>query len=119
MRAGKGVVLEISRVTNPSHSGSRGVTFVMMPQRAYVDFPTVTVRMFRGILKYSTDRARANELGGTMQTSRSYSTKDFGSKALGSSVESRGLAERRSCRNWTSVPYIGDIRPRGRPSNSS
>ena len=43
MRAGRGVVLEISSVTNPSHSGSKGVTFVMMPQRAYVDLPTVTV----------------------------------------------------------------------------
>jgi len=27
-------VLEISMVTWPSHSGSRGVTFTMMPQRA-------------------------------------------------------------------------------------
>ena len=34
MRAGSGVVLENSRVTWPSHSGSSGVTLTMMPQRA-------------------------------------------------------------------------------------
>ena len=34
MRAGSGVVLLISMVTCPSHSGSSGVTFTMMPQRA-------------------------------------------------------------------------------------
>ena len=34
MRAGRGVVLENSSVTWPSHSGSSGVTFTMMPQRA-------------------------------------------------------------------------------------
>src|SRR5512138_2764083 len=43
--------------------------------------------MFRGIRKYSTDRARANELGGTMHTSPSYSTNDLGSNALGSTIE--------------------------------
>jgi len=32
--AGKGVVFEISRVTKPSHSGSKGVTLTIMPQRA-------------------------------------------------------------------------------------
>ena len=32
--AGSGVVLLISIVTWPSHSGSSGVTFTMMPQRA-------------------------------------------------------------------------------------
>src|SRR3954447_25900417 len=93
MRAGKGVVLEISRVTYPSHSGSNGVTFVMMPQRAYVDLPTVTVRMFRGIRKYSTDRASAKELGGTMHTSPSNSTNDLGSKDLGSTIELRTLVK--------------------------
>src|SRR5579885_3334051 len=87
MRAGRGVVFEISSVTKPSHSGSNGVTFVMMPHRAYVDLPTVTVRTFRGIRKYSTDRASANEFGGTMQTSPSYSTNDFGSNAFGSTIE--------------------------------
>ncbi len=42
----------------------------------------------RGILKYSTVRASANEFGGTMQTSAFRSTNDFGSKSFGSmSVE--------------------------------
>ena len=31
--AGKGLVLENSRVTCPSHYGSSGVTLTMMPQR--------------------------------------------------------------------------------------
>src|SRR5205814_9519129 len=56
----------------------------MMPQRAYVLLPTQIVRTLRGIRKYSTERARANELGGTMHTSPVNSTKDFGSKRLGS-----------------------------------
>src|SRR6266536_2532399 len=84
MRAGSGVVFEISSVTVPSHSGSNGVTFTMIPQRAYVDLPRQTVRMSRGIRKYSTVRARANELGGTMQTSALTSTKQLGSKFFGS-----------------------------------
>src|SRR5437763_4008221 len=84
MRAGSGVVFEISRVTNPSHSGSKGVTLTMMPQRAYVLLPTQMVNTLRGILKYSTDRARANEFGGTMQTSVCTVTNDFSSKRLGS-----------------------------------
>src|SRR5689334_21057804 len=98
MRAGSGVVLEISSVTKPSHSGSNGVTFVMMPHRAYVDLPTVTVSTLRGIRKYSTDRARANEFGGTMQTSPSYSTNDVGSKALGSTIELITLVKVRNSR---------------------
>src|SRR6185503_1087592 len=87
MRAGRGVVLEISSVTNPSHSGSNGVTFVMIPQRAYVDLPTVIVTTSRGMRKYSTERASAKELGGTMHTSPSNSTNDFGSNRLGSTTE--------------------------------
>src|SRR6266850_6607804 len=86
MRAGSGVVFEISRVTKPSHSGSSGVTFVMMPQRAYVDFPTQMVIVRRGIRRYSTLRPNANELGGTMQTGPLKSTKDFGSNCLGSTI---------------------------------
>src|SRR6202451_472776 len=86
MRAGSGVVFEISSVTKPSHSGSNGVTFTMMPQRAYVLLPTQMVRISRGILKYSTERARANELGGTMQISVRMVTKDFSSKCLGSTL---------------------------------
>src|SRR4051812_8419864 len=84
MRAGSGVVLEISRVTVPSHSGSNGVTLTMIPHRAYVDFPRQTVRTSRGMRKYSIDRARANELGGTMQTSVLTSTNERGSKCFGS-----------------------------------
>src|SRR5688572_28194559 len=96
MRAGRGVVFEISNVTYPSHSGSNGVTFVMIPQRAYVDFPTVIVTTSRGIRKYSTDRASANELGGTMQTSPSNSTNDFGSKCFGSTTELRTFVKMRN-----------------------
>src|SRR5580704_3288725 len=87
MRAGSGVVLLISRVTKPSQSGSNGVTFTMIPQRAYVDFPTQIVRQFRGIRKYSTERASANEFGGTMHTSPLNSTNDFGSKCFGSTID--------------------------------
>src|ERR1700754_2085852 len=86
MRAGSGVVLEISSVTKPSHSGSKGVTLTIIPQRAYVDFPTQIVRQSRGILKYSTERASANEFGGTMATSVRTVTKDFSSKCLGSTI---------------------------------
>ena len=58
----------------------------MSPHRAYVLFPRQTVSTFRGIRKYSTVRASANEFGGTMQTSPSKSTKFFGSKFLGSTM---------------------------------
>src|SRR4029077_16156404 len=84
MRAGRGVVFEISSVTKPSHSGSNGVALVMMPHREWVLLPTHTVRPFRGIRKYSTERASAKEFGGTMQTSPANSTNDFGSNRLGS-----------------------------------
>src|ERR1700678_1441860 len=87
MRAGSGVVLLISSVTKPSHSGSKGVTFTIIPHRAYVDFPTQIVKQFRGIRKYSTERASAKEFGGTMQTAPLNSTKDFGSKFFGSTME--------------------------------
>src|SRR5579884_1261924 len=85
-RAGKGVVFEISSVTKPSHSGSKGVTFTMIPQRAYVDLPTQIVKTLRGILKYSTDRASAKELGGTRIESARMVTNDFSSNALGSTI---------------------------------
>src|SRR6476620_8381169 len=75
MRAGNGVVLLNSKVTCPSHSGSSGVTFTMMPQRAYVDFPKQMVRTLRGMRKYSTVRASAKEFGGIIQTSAVTSTK--------------------------------------------
>src|SRR5436190_17468474 len=86
MRAGSGVVLENSSVTWPSHSGSSGVTFTMMPQRAYVLLPRQMVSTFRGMRKNSTVRASANEFGGMMQTSLVMSTKFFESKFLGSTM---------------------------------
>src|SRR5580765_6639449 len=86
MRAGSGVVLENSSVTWPSHSGSSGVTFTMIPQRAYVDLPRQMVSTLRGMRKYSTVRARAKELGGMMQTSPREATKFFSSKAFGSTI---------------------------------
>src|SRR5579863_4108566 len=86
MRAGSGVVLEISKVTKPSHSGSKGVTFTMIPQRAYVDLPTQMERMSRGMRKYSTERARAKELGGMMTESAWTDTNDRSSNALGSKM---------------------------------
>src|SRR3972149_1476564 len=86
MRAGRGVVLEISRVTKPSHSGSKGVTFTMMPHLAYEDFPRHTVSTFLGIRKYSTVRASANEFGGTIHTSPLKSTMLFGSNCFGSTM---------------------------------
>src|SRR5687767_3667940 len=93
MRAGRGVVFEISSVTYPSHSGSNGVTLVMIPQRAYVLFPTQIVSTFRGIRKYSTERARAKLFGGTMQISPSNSTKLLESKALGSTIAESTLVK--------------------------
>src|SRR5215471_17735979 len=85
-RAGSGVVLLISSVTKPSHSGSNGVTLVMMPQRAYVDLPMVIVSTLRGMRKYSTVRASANELGGTMQTGPLKSTIEAASTFFGSTT---------------------------------
>src|SRR5215207_4448773 len=86
MRAGKGVVLENSSVTWPSHSGSSGVTLTMIPQRAYVDLPRQMVKTLRGMRKYSTVRAKAKLLGGMMQTPPFISTNEFGSNALGSTI---------------------------------
>src|SRR5580698_3178017 len=96
MRAGSGVVLLISSVTKPSHSGSKGVTLTMMPQRAYVDLPTQIVRHWRGMRKYSTERPSANEFGGTMHTSPLYSTNDFESKCLGSTIDEFTLVKMRN-----------------------
>src|SRR6202161_2678348 len=96
MRAGSGVVLLISSVTKPSHSGSNGVTLTIMPQRAYVDLPTQMVSTLRGMRKYSTERASANEFGGTMQTSPLNSTKDFASKCFGSTIVEFTLVKMRN-----------------------
>ena len=57
-----------------------------MPQRAYVDLPRQIVSTLRGIRKYSTVRASANEFGGTMQTSSCNSTKLDSSKTFGSTI---------------------------------
>src|SRR5579871_1211039 len=96
MRAGSGVVLLISSVTKPSHSGSNGVTFTMIPQRAYVDLPTQIVSTLRGMRKNSTDRASAKEFGGTMQTSPLNSTNDFASKRFGSTIVEFTLVKMRN-----------------------
>src|SRR6185503_18712542 len=106
MRAGSGVVFENSSVTNPSHSGSSGVTLTMMPQRAYVDFPRQIVSTLRGMRKYSTVRASANELGGMMQTSPLKSTNERGSKLLGSTMVELMLVKiLNSSAMRTSYPY--------------
>src|SRR5215212_4427647 len=92
-RAGSGVVLEISIVTFPRHSGSRGVTFTMMPQRAYVLLPTHTQRISLGIVRYSTVSASAKLLGGIRQLSASTSTNERGSKFLGSTTALSALVK--------------------------
>src|SRR3990167_707639 len=84
--AGSGVVLENSSVTCPSHSGSKGVTFTIIPQRAYVDLPKQIVSTLRGMRKNSTVRASAKEFGGMMHTSPLKSTKLLGSNFLGSTI---------------------------------
>src|SRR5580765_4638867 len=106
MRAGSGVVFENSSVTKPSHSGSNGVTFTMMPHRAYVDFPKQIVSTFRGMRKYSIERASANEFGGTRQTSPLNSTSERGSKFFGSTIVEFTLVKiRNSSATRMSYPY--------------
>jgi len=51
------------------------------------------VSTLRGIRKYSTERASAKLLGGTMQTSPSNSTKLLGSNSLGSTIAERTLVK--------------------------
>ena len=80
------MVFENSNVTCPSHSGSRGVTFTIIPHLAYVDLPKQSVRTERGILKYSTVLARAKEFGGIMHSSAVTSIKLFGSNSFGSTI---------------------------------
>src|SRR5947207_14747762 len=65
----------------------------MIPHRAYVLLPRQIVSTLRGMRKYSTEAASANELGGTMQTSPVNSTNDFGSKCLGSTTAEGALAK--------------------------
>src|SRR5690606_2131709 len=63
-RAGSGVVLLISSVILPRHSGSSGVTFTINPHRAYVLLPTHSTITSRGISIHSTVSHSANEFGG-------------------------------------------------------
>ena len=81
------MVLENSRVTCPSHSGSNGVTFTIIPHLAYVDLPRHRVKTERGILKYSIVLANANEFGGMMHSSATTSTKLLLSNDFGSTIE--------------------------------
>ena len=67
MRAGSGVVFEIYNVTNPSHTGANGVTFTIMRQRACVLVQTQIASRPRGMRKYATVSASANEFGGITQ----------------------------------------------------
>ena len=53
---------------------------------AATHLPTQIVITLRGMRKYSTVRARAKEFGGMMQTSPLKSTKERGSKRLGSTI---------------------------------
>ena len=59
---------------------------VQVIEKLVKDFPKQIVKTFLGILKYSTVLAKANELGGIMQTSDSKLTKLFSSNALGSTT---------------------------------
>ena len=68
------------------YQGQQGVTLTMIPQRAYVLLPRQQHSTLRGMRKYSTVRASANELGGMMQTSPMKSTKDPSSNAFGSTI---------------------------------
>ena len=79
-------MFDISNVTKPSHSGSKGVTLTIIPHLAYVDFPRHIVNTLRGILKYSILLAKAKLFGGTIHTSPLKSTKDLESNFLGSTI---------------------------------
>src|SRR5690606_8419161 len=103
---GRGVVFENSRVTCPSHSGSRGVTFTMIPHLAYVDFPTHITRVFLGIRKYSTVLAKAKLFGGIVHTSDFLSTKLLSSNFLGSTIAESTLVKiLNSSETLASYPY--------------
>src|SRR4030095_4064859 len=78
----------------------------MMPQRAYVDFPRQTVSTLRGMRKYSTVRASANEFGGMVQTSPLESTTGLVSKFFGSTVAEKTFVKiLNSSATRTSYPY--------------
>ncbi len=74
--------LRILKSHSPPTPGSRGVTLTIIPHLAYVDLPKQTTRVSLGILKFSTVRAKAKELGGIIQTSPLKSTKFLSIKAF-------------------------------------
>ena len=76
------MVFENSSVTYPSHPGSSGVTFTMIPHLAYVDLPRQITKISSGILNFSTVLARTNELGGIMHSETFLVTKFVGLKFL-------------------------------------
>ena len=80
------MVLENSNVTCPSHPGSNGVTFTIIPHLAYVDFPKHITNTFSGILKYSTVLAKAKELGGIIHSFPIFVTKLSFLKTFGSTM---------------------------------
>ena len=84
--AGNGVVLENSRVTWPSQPGSKGVTFTIIPHRAYVDFPRQITNISFGILKYSTVLAKTKEFGGIIHSGPFFVIKFVGLKFFGSTI---------------------------------
>ena len=63
-------MLENSKVTCPSHPGSKGVTLTIIPHLAYVDLPKQITNTSSGILKYSIVLANAKELGGISPKNR-------------------------------------------------
>ena len=84
--AGKGVVFENSSVTCPSHPGSRGVTFTIIPHRAYVDLPKQITKTSFGILKYSIVLAKTNEFGGIIHSIEFFVRKLVDLKFFGSTI---------------------------------
>ncbi len=73
--------------------------------------PTHSVSTFRGMRKYSTERASAKEFGGTTQTSPANSTKERESKCFGSTIAERALVKMRNS-GATRMSYPYDDRPK-------
>ena len=80
------MVFENSKVTCPSHPGSKGVTFTIIPHLAYVDLPKQITNTSSGILKYSIVLANAKELGGIIHSLPTFVTKLSFLKTLGSTI---------------------------------
>ena len=79
-------MLENSRVTCPSHPGSKGVTLTIIPHLAYVDFPRQITKTFFGIFQYSFVLAKTKEFGGIMHSDVFFDTKLVGLKFFGSII---------------------------------